>query len=656
MHRLAPQARLRVSRHRRGWEQLPSGAVSDAEKRYTLHLEARGLTMADLPELDGTLISAGSGSKQGEAEVVLPTVTVGDAPAELEVRRTLGTGGMGTVSLAVQRSLAREVAVKQLRDAAGDERLERALLREAVVTGRLEHPNIVPVHQLARGADGAPFFVMKRIEGTPWRQVIQTPTLLAELRRGDREPLVEHLEVLLDVCDAMAFAHDRGVLHRDLKPDNVMLGRFGEVYVVDWGIAVALEPDGHLPLAREERRIAGTPAYMAPEMAAGDGASLSVQTDVYLLGAMLHEVLVRRPPHEGTTVVAVLAHAFESPPPSLPDEVPEELARLCRRALSKSPLDRPPDVAAFRSALVEFLAHREAVALAREAQVRAEALSSMVLRQRGGEAIDGTAVQAAFFEARFGFEQALRRWAGCEAASEGLERALGVMLDHELLKQNLEGARALLAQRRAATKEEVGRVEALAASLAAKQVRVERLEALEREVDLDVAVTARGRLAIGVALAMGVLTFVVGAQVRRGALQFGHREALFTIVCFEVVVWVLAATLKRRVRLNQAQLRLLRASDVSAVFFIGFWALSLVSGGAFEVALTQFCLLVSAGWGLASVLFDRRGWPVAVAFAAGAVGLLLAPQWKIELFGCATVAGFLGLGATWRPVRSTQGP
>ncbi len=614
--------------------------MSDAEKRYTLHLEARGLTMADLPELDGTLISAGSGSKQGEAEVVLPTVTVGDAPAELEVRRTLGTGGMGTVSLAVQRSLAREVAVKQLRDAAGDERLERALLREAVVTGRLEHPNIVPVHQLARGADGAPFFVMKRIEGTPWRQVIQTPTLLAELRRGDREPLV--------------------------------LGRFGEVYVVDWGIAVALEPDGHLPLAREERRIAGTPAYMAPEMAAGDGASLSVQTDVYLLGAMLHEVLVRRPPHEGTTVVAVLAHAFESPPPSLPDEVPEELARLCRRALSKSPLDRPPDVAAFRSALVEFLAHREAVALAREAQVRAEALSSMVLRQRGGEAIDGTAVQAAFFEARFGFEQALRRWAGCEAASEGLERALGVMLDHELLKQNLEGARALLAQRRAATKEEVGRVEALAASLAAKQVRVERLEALEREVDLDVAVTARGRLAIGVALAMGVLTFVVGAQVRRGALQFGHREALFTIVCFEVVVWVLAATLKRRVRLNQAQLRLLRASDVSAVFFIGFWALSLVSGGAFEVALTQFCLLVSAGWGLASVLFDRRGWPVAVAFAAGAVGLLLAPQWKIELFGCATVAGKVrerelsplpqrvveNAAAQWNPVpfRTTSSP
>ncbi len=141
--------------------------------------------------------------------------------------------------------------------------------------------------------------------------------------------------MLLAVCDALRFAHDRGILHRDLKPENVMLGAYGEVLVVDWGVAVSLRPQdaGRFPLARESRHIAGTPAYMAPEQVRGDGVDLGVWTDVYLVGAVLHELLTGRAPHDANSVHASLFSAWRAEPPVLPVAVPEPLADLCRRAL-----------------------------------------------------------------------------------------------------------------------------------------------------------------------------------------------------------------------------------------------------------------------------------------------------------------------------------
>jgi serine/threonine-protein kinase len=234
---------------------------------------------------------------------------------DLLVLDTLGEGGMGRVLLARQRSLARDVAVKVLKPETADADGALSLLREAVVMGGVEHPNIVPVHALGRDDRGHPVLVMKRIEGTSWRALLDDdahPTWTALLAaHGDR--VSAHLEVLMRVADAAHFAHARGVIHRDIKPENVMVGAFGEVYLVDWGIAIRVgrtQPDGDGAF-----RIRGTPAYMAPEMIGGDPTRLDARTDVYLLGATLHEVLTRTPRHRGARRPLQRRHARRPRPP-----------------------------------------------------------------------------------------------------------------------------------------------------------------------------------------------------------------------------------------------------------------------------------------------------------------------------------------------------
>jgi len=206
----------------------------------------------------------------------------------------LGAGGMGMVRAALQESLGREVAVKALRSEGATPHKMLRLLREAWVTGALEHPNIIPVHALHLDESGAPQVVLKKIEGRPWSDFLAEPELLP----GDGDPLGWHLGVLRSVCNALAFAHSRGIVHRDVKPENVMVGAFGEVYLADWGIALAFDESAspRVPRARENEMLAGTPCYMAPEMARG--APADPRTDVYLLGATLFEVLAGKRPRD----------------------------------------------------------------------------------------------------------------------------------------------------------------------------------------------------------------------------------------------------------------------------------------------------------------------------------------------------------------------
>jgi len=167
----------------------------------------------------------------------LPPLAVSEeegVACDFRVLERLGRGGMGTVHLARQESLRREVAVKRLRPDTSNESTRQALIHEALVTGSLEHPNIVPIHALGRVDEAEPMLVMKRVEGVSWQTLIQQPE--REAYRGHRpDRLRRHLDILKQVAQAVHFAHSRGVIHRDLKPENVMLGEYGEVYVVDWG-------------------------------------------------------------------------------------------------------------------------------------------------------------------------------------------------------------------------------------------------------------------------------------------------------------------------------------------------------------------------------------------------------------------------------------
>ena len=250
-----------------------------------------------------------------------------------EIGAKLGAGGMGEVLLARDSRLGRDIAVKRLHaGTASDEALAR-FLREARIQARLDHPSIVPIHELGTDGDGQPFFTMKRLAGVTLAQRLAEPAT-------DTRAL---LNAFVDVCAATELAHARGVVHRDLKPANIMLGDYREVYVLDWGVARVLdeaEPGLASPSAAADSEtksgtVIGTPLYMAPEQAHGE--LVGPPADVFALGAILFEILVREPLRARD-----LSVSDTSPARRCPDRpIAPELDAACRAALAAEPADRP---------------------------------------------------------------------------------------------------------------------------------------------------------------------------------------------------------------------------------------------------------------------------------------------------------------------------
>lgn len=316
--------------------------------------------------------------------------------ADYDLIELLGEGGMGVVYSARQASIDRTVAIKMLKQKGADEHQRGKFLSEAVITGDLDHPNIVPIYDLGTNQEGALFYSMKRVQGTPWDERIQGLSL------------TENLEILMKVADAVAFAHSRGVIHRDLKPENTMLGEFGEVLVLDWGLA--------LPTAdfRKSRNVmppvsmGGTPAYMAPEMALGPIERIGFASDVYLLGAQLYQIVTGQPPHTGKDVTTCLMSASKNK--VAPTEKKGELLDIALKAMASNPADRHASVRDFQDAIRGYLSHAESIALATRAE---EELAT------AGKTDD----YQDFAQAVFGFQEALLLWDVNERARVGLQTA-----------------------------------------------------------------------------------------------------------------------------------------------------------------------------------------------------------------------------------------
>lgn len=285
--------------------------------------------------------------------------------------KQLGRGGEGVVHEAVQQAFGRTVAIKIMHAADPGVRRLRRFRAEAAITALLEHPAIIPVHDLRIGADGRPQLVMKRVSGKTWRMLLDgAPGPLKRPLTGE-----EHVEVLLKVCDALAFAHSRGILHRDLKPENVMVGEHGEVLVMDWGCAVHVgpkPPHPDIPMLSEMHGVSGTPAYLSPEQARAEHAACGPWSDVYLLGAVLYRMLTGAPPHKGediTTTIAVAARGAAAPDPLASGiKAPPELARIAVDAMHPDPAKRIRSAGDFAVAVRRYLEHREVHRLLAEAQ------------------------------------------------------------------------------------------------------------------------------------------------------------------------------------------------------------------------------------------------------------------------------------------------
>ena len=427
------------------------------------------------------------------------------ASAQLRPGKTIGEGGMGIIRLAEQTALGRTVAVKTLKGDKRDPTAALDLLREAWVTGALEHPNIVPVHHVGLDEDGSPIIVLKLIEGVEWHDILEDAALV-EQRFGASDLLAWNLGILLQVTNALRFAHSRGIIHRDLKPANVMIGEFGEVYLLDWGIAVSLHDDGsgRLPLASDAKEMAGTPCYMAPEMLGrADGPPLSERTDVYLAGAVLFEIITGRPPHEGKSAVEVVTSVIASRP-DLPDDAPPELARICMRAMAADPADRYLSIDELRHDLTAYLEHRGSARLADVARARKDELLAVLALPAGAPGREREAVYRLYGACRFGFHEALSAWRDNVEARAGLIEATVAVAEYELSSDDPRAAIGLLSELDAPPPGLVARARAAADAMRHRRAALDALEAA-----LDHRVGTRTRMFVILILGL----FFVGAPL-----------------------------------------------------------------------------------------------------------------------------------------------
>jgi hypothetical protein len=420
----------------------------------------------------------------------------------VELGEVIGEGGMGIVRSAEQVALGRPVAVKTLKVDKRNPSAALDLLREAWVTGALEHPNIVPVHALELDADGMPSIVMKRVAGVEWSKLLGDPGEVAR-RFGAKDLLAWNLEILMRVLDALRFAHSHGIVHRDLKPNNVMVGDFGEVYLLDWGIAVSMRDDGsgRFPLAIHATQLAGTPSYMAPEMLGREsGPQVSERTDVYLAGAVLYELMAGKPPHAGSNMYAVIVSVIASRL-ELPATAPPELARICARAMHVEPEQRFASVDELQRALRDYLGHRGSEQIAMLARARLDELRTKLAEP----APNDQDIYRLFGACRYGFRDALVVWPENEAAKQGLFDAVTVVAEYELRSDRPQAAVTLLGELAAPHP----LLEQARAAASKQTERVAELERLGRDHDKAIGTRTRAWLVLVFGLLFTVLPIVI---------------------------------------------------------------------------------------------------------------------------------------------------
>jgi serine/threonine-protein kinase len=300
---------------------------------------------------------SGSAGESGEFKL-------SESSRRYEHIRLLGRGGMGVVDQVWDHDLMRKLAVKRLHPERADRGMAlRQFLWEARVTAYLDHPNIVPVHDLGLDGNGDLYFTMKFVHGTSLDEMLgalarvgqaaaqgQEPTPVDEIITAEHMTALRRVRLFLDLCQAISYAHERGVLHRDLKPANVMLGQYGEVLIMDWGLAYPLPgPTGeglrellpHQLWEHKPNRPSGTPRYMSPEQIAG--RQLDERSDIYSLGVILYELLTLRSPYTATDFTRLLLQVSDGdvrPLTKVGASVPDALIDVVNRAMAKLPDQR----------------------------------------------------------------------------------------------------------------------------------------------------------------------------------------------------------------------------------------------------------------------------------------------------------------------------
>lgn len=549
----------------------------------------------------------------------LPKLSVDHAPTEskpanavsdelgnatdLELGDIIGVGGMGQVFVARQHSLSRDVAVKIPRDGMGAE-TSIALVAEGRITGQLEHPAIVPVHALGLDKLGRPAMVMKRIEGVEWEKLARDPNhdVWAGWPGDEEDRIPGHLQIFIAICNAVHFAHSRGYIHRDIKLENVLIGRFGDVYLADWGLAERI--------GANQEELCGTPGYLAPEMVGG--CVVDERTDVYLLGATLHDILAGHMRHAARNVARSVLLAAESKPVVYDASVPTELAELINRACHRDPDERPQSAKELRDEVTKILEFRSAAELASEAQDRTARIRALVEEEPGRTNDDRDdepreELERLIAQASFAFEQAFATgWSGTDAA-----RA-----DRDWLE-------SLLAKRRL------------------------RLAELERQAqDRDPRRGAKHR-----ALALSALA-LCGLATTLYVLYAEHRTTRLELFLFPLLFLACAVGFTIATREKIARTVYSRRAVGLVFILIGATCVSRAYSLFFEVSTThqlrQDSLMLAVGLAVGSLAWATWLRSMAVCFGLAYVGCDVWPDHSVTVFGVfSSIALAIAAGFQW---------
>jgi len=317
---------------------------------------------------------------------------------DFSISGILGEGGMGIVYQAIQNPIRRFVALKMLNKKIIDEETRNEFIQEAAITAYLDHPHIVPLYDIGITPKNLLFYTMKEIKGASWEEILSS----------NKEE--DNIDILLKVCDALAFAHDKGIIHRDLKPENIMLGNYGEVFLMDWGLAVSYKPELNIPgvatLNEENIAISGSPAFMSPEMANSDLKNIGICSDIYLLGGLLFFILTNKSPHSASEVEEALKQAQNNEIVQLEEE--GVLIDIALKALSTNPVDRHLSVKEFQGAIKKGLGNIESIKLAQSAKQDFEKAKKSLKYND-------------FAQALFGYKEASKLWSDNIIAEAGVE-------------------------------------------------------------------------------------------------------------------------------------------------------------------------------------------------------------------------------------------
>lgn len=491
------------------------------DNEQTLPYAADLQTLAQQPHAQGKLVT----------QTISPRnyAHIQDDYAPTKERRLLGKGGMGIVFEELEALPQRSVAVKELLHYSPDR--AQALIFEADLMGRLEHPNIPPIHRVSTSP---PSVTMKLVEGkTFWDILDGTP------QQG--ESLYKALDILIQVSHALEYAHEKGIVHRDIKPENVMVGRFNAVYLMDWGLSFELEKK-----RGQEMPLAGTPAYMAPEMLLDNYSYLGTCTDVYLMGALLHEILTGMPRHVATTLDEVLIQVNQSAPYEYDTDTPQELASLCNQSCSREPAMRPKSIVEFREAILLFLSHANALSFAKAAEEKRLTLERRLVL---GEDEEGLLYSLAA-QARFGFEQALEQWPECSLAKNGLQAVLVRFIERAIRVGDVDRARLLY-------QELPVPVERLLLDCAEKERELQeeerQLKAFSRMAEeLDPRQSFQSRFLLQAVLTTMVFVVIFISRVLKFDFwsEYVHQRVFFSILCVFVPVWCVLVARYRTITQN----------------------------------------------------------------------------------------------------------